>query len=84
MRKCFHLHTLLNAIFFASVVAAPIQVAQACTRVLWNENKLANVVGRTMDWPESTQPILTVFPRGIKRDGSRIGPQLVVASNPAQ
>ena len=37
------------------MLAAP-QIADACTRVLWNTNKLAVVVGRTMDWPESTQP----------------------------
>ena len=40
-----------------------------CTRVLWNDNRLAVVVGRTMDWPESTQPLLTVTPRGVRRDG---------------
>ena len=29
-----------------------------CTRILWNDNGLAVVTGRTMDWPESTEPIL--------------------------
>ena len=28
--------------------------ADACTRILWNDNKLAVVVGRSMDWPETT------------------------------
>lgn len=83
MQRNLPLRTLLSAIICASMVAAPIQAAQACTRILWNENKLAKVVGRTMDWPESTQPILTAFPRGMKRDGSRVGAQVVVASNPA-
>lgn len=55
-----------------------------CTRILSNDNKLAVIVGRTLDWPESTQPVLTVFPRGTKRDGSRIGSQLVVKENPAR
>ncbi|MGZ5842107.1 MAG: hypothetical protein ACXWJ8_09230, partial [Xanthobacteraceae bacterium] len=27
-----------------------------------------------MDWPESTQPILTVLPRGMSRDGGRARP----------
>ncbi len=36
--------------------------AQACSRILWNDNELAVVVGRTMDWPESTEPVLTVLP----------------------
>ena len=40
-----------------------------CTRVLWNDNRVAVVVGRTMDWPESTQPLLAAFPRGTMRDG---------------
>jgi len=48
-------------------------VAQACTRILWNNNQFAVVVGRTMDWPESTEPILTVFPRGMKRNGGLLG-----------
>jgi penicillin V acylase-like amidase (Ntn superfamily) len=58
--------------------------ALACTRVLWNNNKLAVVVGRTMDWPESTEPILTVLPRGMKRDGGLIGSSVAVQENPAR
>lgn len=65
------------------MLAAP-QIADACTRVLWNTNKLAVVVGRTMDWPESTQPILTLLPRGMSRDGGRAGPQVAVPDNPAR
>src|SRR5436309_599570 len=58
--------------------------ADACTRVLWNNNKLsAVVVGRSMDWPETTEPVLTVLPRGMKRDGGRAGSEVVVGSNPA-
>ena len=34
-----------------------------CSRILWNNNKLAVVVGRTMDWPDGTDPKITVFPR---------------------
>jgi penicillin V acylase-like amidase (Ntn superfamily) len=67
----------------ASLVAAP-QIADACTCVLWNNNKLAVVVGRTMDWPESTHPILTMLPRAMSRDGGRAGLQVVVADNPAR
>jgi penicillin V acylase-like amidase (Ntn superfamily) len=82
--------SLLNlkmAVFAAAaagaMLAAP-QIADACTRILWNNNKLAVVVGRTMDWPESTQPILTMLPRGMNRDGGRAGPQVAVADNPAR
>lgn len=48
-----------------------------CTRVLWNSNNLAVLTGRTMDWPESTEPILTVLPRGMARDGGRIAGEVV-------
>lgn len=68
----------------ASLVIAPVAPVAACTRILWNDNKLAVVVGRTMDWPESTEPVLTVFPRGMRRDGGRLGPATVVADNPAR
>lgn len=54
-----------------------------CTRVLWNNNKLAVLASRTMDWPESTQPTLLVFPRGIRRDGGRLLGEVVVRDNPA-
>jgi penicillin V acylase-like amidase (Ntn superfamily) len=57
--------------------------AQACTRVLWNNNKLAVVVGRTMDWPESTEPVLTVFPRGLTHNGGYVGPIQIEKDNPA-
>ncbi len=55
-----------------------------CTRVLWNTNKLSVLAGRTMDWPESTEPLLTVFPRGYGRHGGRIGAESVVADNPLE
>jgi len=40
-----------------------------CTRVLWNTNGLAVLTGRSMDWPESTQPLIVAFPRGRVRNG---------------
>ena len=40
-----------------------------CTRFLWNTNQLAVFSGRSMDWPESTQPLLVAFPRGRERNG---------------
>jgi penicillin V acylase-like amidase (Ntn superfamily) len=56
--------------------------AAACTRVLWNDNKLAVIAGRTMDWPSTTDPILTVLPRGMKRDGGAVGGVVAVKENP--
>jgi penicillin V acylase-like amidase (Ntn superfamily) len=58
------------------------QPGSSCTRVLWNDNDLAVIVGRSMDWPTSTDPILTVFPRGLERDGGRAGPVEFVRDNP--
>lgn len=65
-----------------------VQGADACSRILWNDNKLAVVVSRTMDWPESTEPKLVVFPRGVSRDGGRIGSavdgEILIKDNPAK
>src|SRR4051812_8369882 len=67
-----HRITVLAATAALALLSAPI--ADACTRVLWNDNDLAVMVGRTMDWPESTEPILTAFSRGMDRDGGKAGP----------
>jgi choloylglycine hydrolase len=53
-----------------------------CTRVLWNDNELAIVTGRSMDWPTTTQPKLTVLPRGITRDGGIVAGQRLFTENP--
>ncbi|HQR07818.1 MAG TPA: linear amide C-N hydrolase [Gemmatales bacterium] len=76
--RFFSLSTL--AVLSLALLASPIH---SCSRILWNDNKLAVIVGRTMDWPESTQPILTVFPRGMQRDGGKAGVETVVKENPA-
>lgn len=55
-----------------------------CTRIVWNDNKLAVLAGRTMDWPTTTEPMLTVFPRGMKRNGGMLGPVAVEQKNPAK
>jgi len=77
-------YRFLTVILCTSAVLAPLQYTQACTRILWNTNGLAVVVGRTMDWPESTDPVLTVFPRGMQRDGGKLGVTQVVKENPAK
>ncbi|MFE9812985.1 linear amide C-N hydrolase [Streptomyces sp. NPDC005548] len=53
-----------------------------CTRILWNSNNHAVLTGRTMDWPESTEPVLTFFPRGLERDGGSLAGTTVVNDNP--
>lgn len=37
-----------------------------CTRVLWNDNDIAVLAGRSMDWPESTEPLLVAFPAVVR------------------
>lgn len=53
-----------------------------CTRVLWNANDIAVLTGRSMDWPESTQPLIVAFPRGQHRDGGLMLGEVVVDANP--
>ncbi|CBV42512.1 linear amide C-N hydrolase [Halomonas elongata] len=80
-------NTMHRAVTSALVVAVGLvsfQTADACTRILWNDNELATVVGRTMDWPESTEPALTVMPRGIERNGGMTGSVVTVKENPAK
>jgi penicillin V acylase-like amidase (Ntn superfamily) len=83
-RSSFNLKIAMLAAAAAGAMLAAPQIADACTRILWNDNKLAVVVGRTMDWPESTQPILTMLPRGMSRDGGHAGPQAVITDYPAR
>jgi penicillin V acylase-like amidase (Ntn superfamily) len=52
-----------------------------CTRILWNDNGLAVVTGRTMDWPKPTDPMVTVFPRGTRHDGGLAGGRRVIEAN---
>ena len=62
-------------------LAAAAPIAAACTRILSNNNGLAVLVGRTMDWPTTTEPILTVLPRGLKHDGGKLGPTTIIPVN---
>ena len=53
-----------------------------CTRILWNENSFGVLAARSMDWPESTEPVLWFLPRGMDRDGAKCGGETVVKENP--
>lgn len=69
----------------ASIAAlTPLNRAAACTRVLWNTASERVIVGRTMDWPESTEPMLYAMPAGMARDGGVLGPHTVISNNPAR
>jgi len=82
--KMSYMMKLAAVLIVTSMAFTPWQNAEACSRILWNDNNLGVFVSRTMDWPESTEPILTVFPRGIKRDGGLAGSEVVVTENPAK
>ena len=74
------LHRLSISVAAIALVAS--SGAFACTRILWNEGGPAVLVARTMDWPESTQPILTVLPRGLTHDGGKVGGEDLHDPNP--
>jgi penicillin V acylase-like amidase (Ntn superfamily) len=44
-------------------------IAGVCTRVFWNDNGVAMVVARTLDWETSDEPRVWVIPRGVERSG---------------
>ena len=69
--------------FTCVVVISLASSTDACSRILWNDNGLAVVSSRTMDWPESTEPKLVVFPRGVQQNGSELAGSTVVPENPA-
>jgi len=81
----FRLQRTVSLLLAASAIAsAPLQTTQACSRILWNDNELVVFVSRTMDWPETTEPVLTVFPRGMERDGGLVGKERLISDNPAK
>lgn len=75
---------LYSTIVCGALAAALPVAADACTRVLWNGNHTAVVVGRSMDWPESTEPVLTVLPAAMERDGDLFNGRVLGDNNPAR
>jgi choloylglycine hydrolase len=58
--------------------------ATACTRVLWNDNSVAVLASRSMDWWGSSQSRLHVMPRGLQKSGASFGKDKIVTENPAR
>lgn len=73
-----------GSLVLASIACLLGASAEACTRILWNTNSLAVVAGRTMDFPVTTEPVITVLPRGMARDGGVFAGVRVDAENPAK
>lgn len=57
---------------------------QACTRILWSDNGNAAMAARSMDRPESTEPVLTLPPRGMDRVGGLAWGEGAVPVSPAR
>jgi penicillin V acylase-like amidase (Ntn superfamily) len=77
-------HALAGTMALIALLGPLAPAANACTRILWNTNKLAVLAGRTMDFPISTEPIITVLPRGMARDGGMFAGARIDAVNPAR
>lgn len=54
--------------------------ARPCSRILWNDNGRAVLVGRNMDWKEDLKSNLWLLPRGMKRHG--LAPNTVMTNEP--
>lgn len=73
-------HTTMKAaiggLLMSCMAFAPLQHAQACSRVLYETGNQTYITGRTMDWADaSAKTAIWAFPRGMNRDGG-------VGSNP--
>lgn len=67
--KSLTLSCALSALVTMGLLSMTWQNTEACSRVLWNDNGKAVVVGRTLDWFVPNPANLYALPRGIKRDG---------------
>jgi penicillin V acylase-like amidase (Ntn superfamily) len=61
---------LILAAFF------PLVNAEACTRMFWNTNGEAMLVGRNMDFDLDDLPVFYVFPEGISKNGGVDNPAM--------
>ena len=77
-------HMLAATTALATLLAPLAPSAEACTRILWNDNKLAVLAGRSMDFPVSTEPVITVLPRGVAHDGGMFAGARIDSENPAR
>ncbi len=59
--------TLMFSAVMAALLASPF--AEACSRIFWNDNGVAMVTARTLDWAHSFDDVLMVIPRGEKMNG---------------
>lgn len=73
----------LASLVVAVALVAGAATATACTRVLWNDNSLAVLSSRSMDWWGNSEAKLHVLPRGLRKSGAFFAGTRVVTANPA-
>ncbi len=66
----------------ALALAAGAPSANSCTRILSNDKGGSVLVARSMDWATTTEPVITVLPRGLAHDGGKVGHETFVKDNP--
>lgn len=59
-----------GAVVAAALGLGAIQIAEACTRVVYIGSEDLVITGRSMDWMEDMHSQLWAFPAGIKRNGA--------------
>src|SRR5208282_2124467 len=71
-----------RATMVAIAIGVAVQCADACTRIFANDKGGSMLVARSMDWATTTEPVITVLPRGLTHDGGRVGSTTVIGDNP--
>lgn len=64
-----NLKTILIGLGTAGLLFS-LQAADACTRILWNDNPDLIIVGRNEDYITASHPTFVATPRGVKRWGT--------------
>jgi penicillin V acylase-like amidase (Ntn superfamily) len=61
----------VKSMMFSAIIAALLAspFAESCTRIFWNDNGVAIVTARTLDWAHSFDDVLMVIPRGQTMNG---------------
>lgn len=84
MRHRRRLTVIATAIITVSFALGSTAPVQACTRILWNDNEIAVLTSRSMDWPGTTNPRLFAYPRGMERQGNQAGAARLEMIQPAR
>jgi penicillin V acylase-like amidase (Ntn superfamily) len=71
MKPYATMKTVVSTLVIATIALSSLEIAQACTRLVYETGNRSYITGRSMDWMDaSAKTALWVFPRGMKRDGT--------------